>query len=125
MPRARKHPAGSPTEAYVYIIASGDCVKIGVSNNPLRRLEDMFSGMPYPPLIVATRLFPSRERAFAMEKRLHQLFREHRTNGEWFRMSAQHAARALTNVHVDGDRNTDRLVANALSAMINEPMLPV
>ncbi len=79
----------------VYIIACGDCVKIGISNNPEKRLETLITGMSDLPRIVATREFASRKDALDVETDMHRWFGRSRTRGEWFRISVRQAMAKL------------------------------
>jgi hypothetical protein len=107
---------------YVYIIACGDMVKIGVSKAPDERLKTLRTGMPETPYLVRTRLLPNRRDAYSLERRLHGLFRDHRTNGEWFRVPAQEVARAMSKVHFHREgENSGRVVARAIQEMLHEP----
>lgn len=117
MPRLkRERPVSDPEAAFVYVVACGDLVKIGVSYDPVKRLQSLRTGMPHRPYIVATRLLSKRKDAYALELRLHRLFHAHRSNGEWFRVNASVAAKALKNVqfHREGD-DAQAVVARAFA----------
>jgi hypothetical protein len=85
---------------FVYLIAFGDFIKIGVAKNPTKRAAALRIGMPEPPVLFDTRRFPSRRHAFVCERILHHRFRERRAQGEWFRVSAVEATDALRGVKV-------------------------
>lgn len=70
---------------YLYFIeAEGtDCIKIGRSGNPERRIQQLATGSPYK-LILLGKISGEVE----LEKEIHASFKESRTNGEWFRVSA-------------------------------------
>jgi cation transport regulator ChaC len=96
----------------VYVIASGDYVKIGFSIDPIKRLKSMRTGISERPHLVATRLFKSRTTARYVERLLHWQFREYRTHGEWFRVPARKAQTALQKCRQR--EMTPREVANVL-----------
>ena len=89
-------PTDRPT--FVYIIACGDHVKIGISHDPNSRLKDMLPAMPEPPHLFYTREFPNAETAFRIEKQMHAAFRTRRSRGEWFRVPATEARRRLRSM---------------------------
>jgi hypothetical protein len=64
---------------HVYFLQLGNLVKIGVSRNPLKRIQTLASAGPgrlkRAVIVVGSR---------ADEKRLHDRFRAYRTSGEWF-----------------------------------------
>lgn len=107
----------------VYIIACGDLVKIGVSRDPAARLKSLKTGSPYRPHIAATREFTTRRRAHDMETRLHRFFARHREHGEWFRVTASQAARAMRTLELHNPRTADKVVAEAFRKLMEEPTL--
>src|SRR5210317_522262 len=73
---------------YVYIIQCGDMkdapIKIGFSNNPEYRAENLQTGCPYR-LRVTTKIpMENRAEAEKLEKYLHGRLNNHRMVGEWF-----------------------------------------
>lgn len=80
---------------WVYIIACGDQVKVGISNDPEKRLKDMATGMPFRPVLFHKRLFSDRADAREIEKQLHWKFRANKSHREWFTVRAQQAKNAL------------------------------
>ena len=68
---------------HVYVIFSGDRVKIGFSRKPFARIGDLMTGFAAPPRMVI--VFRGRPRD---EKALHARFAAHRASGEWFRLTA-------------------------------------
>jgi predicted GIY-YIG superfamily endonuclease len=68
----------------VYIIASGDHLKIGVARDPAKRMKTLKTGMPHGASLVASREFRSAKSAYNVESRLHRYFHRYRANGEWF-----------------------------------------
>lgn len=72
---------------YVYLIADTQhrWVKIGVSNDPFRRLTELNKGQaPFPLELIACF---AEEDAYKVEKILHRKFAAQRTNSEWFQYS--------------------------------------
>lgn len=55
-------------------------IKIGISNNPARRVSDLQTGSAERLELIGTRAGNSQE-----EERLHRIFGDLRVNGEWFR----------------------------------------
>lgn len=73
------------TEAYVYFIQREDGpIKIGVAQNPKKRLAELQTGSNKGLSIVGSFPFKSRGDAFKMEKELHEHFAPFRQEGEWF-----------------------------------------
>lgn len=68
----------------VYIIASGEHLKIGVARNPAERMKRLKTGMPNGATLIASREFRSAKSAYNIESRLHRHFHRYRLAGEWF-----------------------------------------
>ena len=73
----------------IYIIsARGQTLKVGISHDPLRRLQALQSGSPFM-------LWPEYtfevDDAAAWEKRIHRLLAEYRSHGEWFKLPVSRA----------------------------------
>jgi len=71
--------------SYVYMIRSGECVKIGKSDDPRKRLDQMQTGNPQELKLIG---FWESEDACKDEQRLHEIFAEGKERGEWFRVSS-------------------------------------
>lgn len=69
---------------YVYMIYGGGYLKIGVAQNPDKRLKTMQTGNPYKLRIMALIPFQSRREAFDYENELHKKFKAFHYTGEWF-----------------------------------------
>ena len=69
---------------YVYGIRCERFVKIGASENPIARLDQMRTGNPYPLELVWLVRLPTRSAAFELESMLHRRFEKHLRRGEWF-----------------------------------------
>jgi hypothetical protein len=97
------------TRTSVYIIASGDYIKIGVSVDPKTRLRSMGSGIAVKPVLYYAREFGDNVTAFAVEKMMHRRFHKRREHGEWFAVSPKEARGALarmaipTREHLESD----------------------
>jgi hypothetical protein len=68
---------------YLYLIRSGDHVKIGISRNIKARLADLQVGNPVPLAIIATFAFAD---AGPVERAVHERFADARVRGEWFQL---------------------------------------
>jgi len=84
----------------VYIIECAGHVKIGVAVDPRNRLAAINTGTPVVASLFATRQFDARLIAHNVESRLHQMFRSHRANGEWFAIAPEAAWEALRSIRV-------------------------
>lgn len=97
---------------YVYFIRSlckKGFIKIGVSNNPELRLNDMQTGNPYELKLEAKVKCNSDNHAYRIEKHLHRQYKRKRVRGEWFReFSINHALREANEFfHVEGKRHEE------------------
>jgi hypothetical protein len=64
----------------IYLIRSGEWVKIGLSNRPWHRMSDLQTANPEPLEMLV--VLPGDQ---AFEGELHRLFQEYHHRGEWFR----------------------------------------
>jgi hypothetical protein len=71
----------------VYIIACGGYIKVGLSNDPKRRLQDMRTSMPGRPRLIETRTLSCRADAKWIEGMVHWKLMPYRLRprGEWFK----------------------------------------
>ena len=60
-------------------------VKIGVSDNPKRRIKDIQTSNPLPIHLIRT--FEAGKDAYSHEGHFHKLYKEFKTGGEWFEFS--------------------------------------
>ena len=76
---------GSEVTGYVYFIQGGKYVKIGYTENPdiSKRLGELQTGCPFPLKVIGS--IPANR---SLEWYLHRIYRQWRTHGEWFRISA-------------------------------------
>ena len=70
--------------SWVYIVQCAGHVKIGVSDNVQARIDQMKVGNPFKIKLIATIGCEGRKKAFALEKKIHELFYDYRKDGEWF-----------------------------------------
>jgi len=72
-------------ETYLYLIeqAGSGYVKIGISNSPKRRLQDLQIANPYP-LVLRYTIRCNGHTAALIESELHQRFDDRNQQGEWF-----------------------------------------
>lgn len=85
----------------VYVISSGDAVKIGISNNPEKRLQSLQTSNPNKLSLEAC--FDA-EDAQMVEWKSHLALRANRLAGEWFSVSAE---RAIATVNFILGKTTD------------------
>jgi hypothetical protein len=71
-------------QSNVYVIKCNEFYKIGMSDNPKRRLMELNTATPYT--ITLVKVIPS-DRASELEYELHKEFEGCRIKGEWFRLS--------------------------------------
>ena len=77
--------------AYVYMVVCKEGadirIKVGMSDDPIRRLNALMTGCPLIPKILCTAELPNRQLAYKVEGELHSVLEEWHTNGEWFQFS--------------------------------------
>jgi hypothetical protein len=78
---------------YLYFIQSGDLVKIGISGDPEKRIEELRRGSPLGLRLHGSIKLPA-VLAFQTERRVHEALADHAVGREWFRMAAKDARRA-------------------------------
>lgn len=66
---------------HLYVIQSGQYIKIGSSNNPLRRIKDIMSDNPHDVEVIEIVLDKG-----CLEETLHRKFNKYLHRGEWFKM---------------------------------------
>lgn len=79
----------TPDKFWLYAIRSDDAVKLGVSNNPNKRLKALQTSHNKT-LRVVWRYYVGNDRKEAgkIEKRLHRFCNDHHQRGEWFDLMA-------------------------------------
>ena len=86
-------PQGRPH--YVYIIASEAYVKIGVSGNVERRLDDMRLSNPHKLELIHTEQTPCSSCSILAERTAHTLLQDVSVGREWFRAPPERAVRVV------------------------------
>lgn len=77
-------------KSYVYIITDGEDYKVGVSDNPAKRLKQLQTGNPKKLKIVSTFELPKKELAFKVEKEAHTKIQSlYEKRGEWFKGASE------------------------------------
>lgn len=69
---------------YLYLIKGGEYTKIGVAENPDKRLKEISTGCPFKPEIIATKQLG--KLCYLVERYLHIKYVDKSTNGEWFEL---------------------------------------
>lgn len=71
---------------YIYLIGQTDSkfVKIGIANNLKLRLQSLQVGNPLKLFLIGAKEVVSKAMAHKKEKELHEKFKNHNLNGEWF-----------------------------------------
>lgn len=85
--KARYHPRFANRQAknkYLYFIACGDAVKIGISDNPEARLKELQTGAP-----ARMRIIAKFEQRGQDEATLHNQLAHLHLYGEWFRHTSE------------------------------------
>lgn len=86
--------------SYIYIISTAKHedgpVKIGISDNPDKRLKQIQTGYPEKIEIKHLEEFKTRKKTFELERLLHKDFSIYRSHGEWFNMTVKEAINYLT-----------------------------
>lgn len=72
-----------------------DIFKVGITNNPVKRLPTIQTGCPFRVRLVKSWVLPDRETARSIEDSFHRQNRKWRTSGEWF---LNHAGAACFNI---------------------------
>ena len=82
---ARKVNSNKNPNGYIYIIKlkGFDLYKIGVSNNPKRRIYDIDSSSPFGVDLIGTYFFVN---VYNMEECIHDSFKKNKFRKEWFKI---------------------------------------
>lgn len=83
-----------PGMSFIYVMQSGEFVKIGYSGRPQDRLRSLLGSMPYDCSLVAHFEAPAAV-ILRIEAYLHRSLEKHRHRGEWFRMDAAIAEKVV------------------------------
>lgn len=97
-PRALKM-LSEATSIYIIEATGAGWIKVGISDNPHRRITDLRRATPHPlRLVHHTNPFP-RADAYRLEQLIHaHLARKHARRGEWFECRPTAALRAMVSV---------------------------
>lgn len=87
--RCMETPREVKTKA-VYLMKAGNNYKVGVSNNPQRRLEDILRHRPDVELIAHSKQMPAKD-ALSIERKLHETLKKRNLVGEWFILHPEEA----------------------------------
>lgn len=70
----------------LYLMQNGDFLKVGISDNPTRRIKDMQTGNPIEITLLQSKVFGSRSKAEQAESRVHNKLKALglHVRGEWF-----------------------------------------
>lgn len=73
-------------DGYVYIIKKNDenIVKIGMSKNYSERTKQISTKLPFE--VETVKVFKTKD-MYSLERKLHDIYKEKRLNGEWFELS--------------------------------------
>lgn len=85
----------------VYFVAADGAIKIGYSADVSKRMAQLQTGAACKLKLLA--IYPGANRS--IEKRLHEVFKEHRLEGEWFRDTR--AIRKFAHLIAGGSRPVD------------------
>ena len=78
---------------YLYIIQSKEYLKIGIANNPRKRLRTLQTGNPHK-LKILNKYYCIRN-ANEIEKKVHYLLKPYHVRGEWFKCTFNDADTAI------------------------------
>ncbi len=71
--------------SYVYFITdSHGHIKIGKTDDVVKRLSELQTGNPFKLSIILTIMLKTIEDAFSLENALHRKFKDYQLEGEWF-----------------------------------------
>ena len=79
----------------IYIIKCNECYKVGISNNPQKRLKELQTSNPYKLTIINT--YPC-DKAIVRESIIHMKLNEWHIRGEWFSASIKMIEKAILEV---------------------------
>ena len=84
---------------YVYLMTNGIEYKIGITNNPERRLKQCQTGNPKQLSYVCVVERPNKASAIFLEKSIHHGLKQHRLQGEWFKLNHQSLSIVIKELH--------------------------
>lgn len=89
----RKYKFNRPS--FIYLIRCEKCVKVGIADDPVRRVLEMQTGNPFP--LKLEHAWPTNN-AYQAEQCLHIELRDKHHAGEWFRLT-KNEVKALIRSH--------------------------
>jgi hypothetical protein len=82
----------TPVTTYVYVIGRDEGpVKVGITTNLIARLRSMQTGCPFKLQLLYAMPAENRDNALWHERIFHDVYAEHRLEGEWFNLAAYEA----------------------------------
>lgn len=118
---------------YIYVIGSAhgvQGVKVGISNNVPRRLQQIQTGHPDRLQVFFTKEIAARDKAALLEERAHTRMARWRLTGEWFDVTPEFAQRVLEEIEKDigldpegRDRELQLLNAKMMAVVAREDEL--
>ena len=101
----------------VYLMASSEKTKIGLSSRPSSRLSNMRTGSAESISVHATMRLRNREAAARVERAAHKALHWCRSHGEWFRIDARYAEGVVRHL-VAGDEARAEHLARHLRRVV-------
>ena len=99
--------------SHIYVIRSGELIKIGISDSPKRRLRALCGVSPIPLVLDYTAAVSGDAwHARTLEKCVHQKLKPYKNHGEWFNRPGFLAINAI------------KTVASSLKLTLTEPKIP-
>lgn len=99
MARPRPYSSDRRQPTSLYVIQSGDHLKIGIAGNVAQRLAGIQAYNPLPVRVRHTREFSSRLYALMVEAEAHRSLSSYHVHGEWFSAPLEHARRILALIY--------------------------
>lgn len=94
---------------YIYFIKAGKYLKIGISEDPEKRLSQLQTGSPLELSLIDKVKVRSESEAKAIESAMHIHFRGKRIKGEWFKgVTSSKATRICREIVSDGKERKRR-----------------
>lgn len=93
---------------YIYFIKAGKYLKIGMSDDPEKRLTQLQTGSPLELVLSDKVKVRSESEAKAVESAMHIHFRDNRIKGEWFRGVSSGKAAKVCREMVSGGKERKR-----------------
>lgn len=96
----------------IYIIQAGKWCKIGISEDPFKRLSSISTSCPIPPRVGFTSEFYPPKTARLIERELHTELFDLQSNGEWFEISIGRAIEECKKLIKEYQEFNDSLKVN-------------